>query len=444
MDWNEKKVSIIGLARSGVAAANQLIGRGAVVTVLDSKSKEQLKDIVPQLKQGVATIYGSDAPLPDADLVVLSPGVDMESAALDPAKQRGVEIISELELAFRLCPTPIIAITGTNGKSTTTALIGEILKNEGKNVSVGGNIGVPAVSLAEPAPRHFLVLEVSSFQLEGVNSFRPFIGVLLNLTQDHLDRHKTMERYAELKERMIQNQSESDYLVANWDDPWIMKMAENKKSQKLFFSLREEMEEGAFLKDRNIVSRFGGHDINVCAVDDLQPGMRLQVENVLAAVAVSHVAGVDAAVISETLKQFAGLEHRLEWVREINGIDFINDSKGTNIGALQKSLSSFDRPIVLIAGGQDKGGDFSALKGPLKEKVKHLVLIGEAQKKIQAVLNSAFSHESADSIQAAVQKAFEKAAPGDVVLLSPACASFDMFRNYEDRGTQFKESVNHL
>lgn len=444
MDWNGKKVSIIGLARTGLAAANQLAGRGAIVTVLDSKSKSELKDIVSQLKQGITTMYQSDTPLPDSDLVIVSPGVDMQSPALNDVKQRGVEIISELELAYRLCQTPIIAITGTNGKSTTTALIGEILKNDGKNIAVGGNIGVAAVSLTEPPPRHFMVLEVSSFQLEGVSSFHPFISVLLNLSQDHLDRHQTMDRYAELKERMVQNQTGDDYLVANWDDPWIMKMAKNKKMQKLFFSLQEEMEEGAFLKNRNIISRFGGQDINVGTVDDLQPGMRLQVENVLAAVAVSHVAGVDATVISETLKQFAGLEHRLEWVREINGVDFINDSKGTNIGALQKSLSSFDRPIVLIAGGQDKGGDFSALKAPLKEKVKHLILIGEAQNKIQAVLNGAFSHESADSIQAAVQKAFEKAAPGDVVLLSPACASFDMFRDYEDRGTQFKESVSHL
>ncbi len=444
MDWKDKKVSIIGLARTGIAAANELAGRGATVTVLDSRPESQFKDVVTQLKQGVNAVYESNAPLPDAELVILSPGVDMKSPALNEARKRGVEIISELELAFRLCETPIIAITGTNGKSTTTALIGEILKNEGKSVSVGGNIGIPAISLCEQAPRNFMVLEVSSFQLEGASTFRPFIGVLLNLTQDHLDRHQTMEHYAELKERLADNQTENDFLVANWDDPWVMKMAENKKAQKLFFSLREEMTQGAFLRDRNIISRFGNEDIQVCAIDELQPGMRLQVENVLAAVAVSRVAGVDATVISETLKQFAGLEHRLEWVREINGIDFINDSKGTNVGALKKSLSSFDRPIVLIAGGQDKGGDFSVLKSPIREKVKHLVLIGEAQKKIQAVLNGSFSHESAESIESAVHKAFEKAAPGDVVLLSPACASFDMFRDFEDRGRQFKECVNHL
>ena len=256
MDWSGKNISVIGLARSGVAAANQLAGRGAVVTVHDSKSEAQLKEAVSKLKQGVATVYGSDVPLPDADLVVLSPGVDMESPSLDAAKRRGVEIIGELELAFRFCPVPIIAVTGTNGKSTTTALIGEMLKNEGKNVSVGGNIGVPAVALVDPPPRHFMVLEVSSFQLESVNTFRPFISVLLNLTQDHLDRHKSMDHYAELKERIVQNQTEDDFLIANRDDPRIMKMTENKKSQKLLFSLHEEIEEGAFIKDRNIVFRF--------------------------------------------------------------------------------------------------------------------------------------------------------------------------------------------
>ena len=444
MEWKNKKVSIIGLARSGLAAANQLAGRGADVTVMDSKSDTQLKDIVSQLKDGIKTVFGTSKPLPDAELVVISPGVPIDSPDLKEARNAGVEIISELEVAFRLCSTPIIAITGTNGKSTTTALIGEILKNDGKNIAVGGNIGVPAVSLVEPAPRDFLVLEVSSFQLESISTFRPFVSVLLNLTQDHLDRHHSLKEYAAMKERITENQTPDDFLIANWDDPWTRKVAEIKKMRKLYFSLQEEMEEGAFLRDRKIIFRFRGNDIELCSLSDLTPGMRLQVENVLAAVTVSHVVGIDAGVISETLREFAGLEHRLEWVRTFNRIDFVNDSKGTNVGALQKSLEGFDRPIVLIAGGQDKGSDFSPLKEVIAKKVKHLVLIGEARKKLESILKPSASYEVADSMQTAVQKAFVHAAPGDVVLLSPACASFDMFRDYADRGTQFKKFVNRL
>jgi len=444
MDVNGKSIAIVGLARTGIATANFLAKRGARVSVCDGKPRAQLQDAVAKLAPGIETRFETSAPAEDAELVVLSPGVDIHNPALEAARQRGVDIVSELELASRLCPTPIIAVTGTNGKTTTTSLIAALLKRAGFDVEAGGNIGVPFVSLIDPPPRDYMVLEVSSFQLEGVSTFRPFISVLLNLTPDHLDRHKSMDAYAALKERIAVNQRETDWMVVNADDPWVKKMPENKKSRTVWFSLTKKIKAGAFIKKDTVCLRDGREVTEITGVADLKPAMRWQVENVLAAVTAAHLAGVDAADMAETLKNFEGLEHRLEWVRTLGGVDFINDSKGTNVGSVQKSLTSFDRPVVLIAGGQDKGGDFSALKQIFKDRVKYMVLIGEARTKLQAVLNGSFGFEAADSMEAAVRAAYARAEAGDVVLLSPACASFDMFRDYIDRGNQFRECVNRL
>ena len=444
MDVTGKHIAIVGLARTGIATANFLARRGARVSVCDQKPRAAMLEAVAQLAPGIETHFETSAPAADAELIVLSPGVDIHNPALDPARQRGVDIVSELELAARLCPTPIIAVTGTNGKTTTTSLIAALLKTAGFDVEAGGNIGVPFVSLIDPPPRDYMVLEVSSFQLEGVSTFRPFISVLLNLTPDHLDRHGSMEAYAALKERIAANQRPTDWMVVNADDPWVKKMAEHKQARRVAFSARKKIEASAFLKSNTVCLRENSDVTEVVAVDDLKPALRWQVENVLAAVTAAHLAGVDAADMTETLKQFEGLEHRLEWVRTMNNIDFINDSKGTNVGSVQKSLTSFDRPVILIAGGQDKGGDFAALKQIFKDRVKYMVLIGEARPRIQAVLNGSFGYEAADSMEAAVRAAYAHAEPGDVVLLSPACASFDMFRDYIDRGNQFRECVNRL
>ena len=432
------------MARSGIAAANFLAEQGARVTLLDGKSKDELSDVLEQLVSGVNTVFQSSTPLPDVDLVILSPGVDILSPNLDSARESGTEIISELELAYRMSETPIIAITGTNGKSTTTSLIGHLLDRGGKDVQIGGNIGVPFISLVKDQPKDYLVLEISSFQLEGAVQFHPHISVILNITPDHLDRHKTIEHYATLKERIAAHQTKDDVLVLNHDDPWVHRVAAGKQSKKWYFSMSESVERGCYLDGDQILFKNDKEKETICGVSELHQAMQWQVENILPSVLVARLAGIDTASIAKTLREFKGLEHRLEWVRSLNGVDFINDSKGTNIGALEKSLNSFDRPVVLIAGGQDKGGDFQSLKSLFKKKVKHMVLIGEARPKIQRVLNGSFGHESADDMETAVRQAYAQTQPGDVVLLSPACASFDMFRDYADRGRQFKGCVQSL
>ena len=444
MKLKNKNISIIGMARSGIAAANYLAEQGAHVTLLDGKSKDALSDVLDQLVSGVNTVFQSSTPLPEADLVVLSPGVDIHSPNLDFARESGTEIISELELAYRMSETPIIAITGTNGKSTTTSLIGHLLDRGGKDVQVGGNIGVPFISLVKDQPKDYLVLEISSFQLEGAVQFHPHISVILNITPDHLDRHKTIEHYAALKERIAAHQTKDDVLVLNHDDPWVHRVAAGKQSKKWYFSMSESVERGCYLDGDQILFKDDKNKEAICSVSDLHQAMQWQVENILPSVLVARLAGIETASIAKTLREFKGLEHRLEWVRSLNGVDFINDSKGTNIGALEKSLNSFDRPVVLIAGGQDKGGDFQSLKPLFKKKVKHMVLIGEARPKIQRVLNGSFGYENADDMETAVRQAYAQTQPGDVVLLSPACASFDMFRDYADRGRQFKGCVQSL
>jgi UDP-N-acetylmuramoylalanine--D-glutamate ligase len=442
--FKNKNISIIGMARSGIAAANFLAEQGARVTLLDGKSKEALSDVLKQLASGVSTVFQSSSPLPDADLVILSPGVDIHSPDLKSARASGTEIISELELAYRMSETPIIAITGTNGKSTTTSLIGHLLDQGGKDVQIGGNIGVPFISLIKDQARDYMVLEISSFQLEGAVQFHPHISVILNITPDHLDRHKTIEHYAELKERIAAKQTQDDILVLNHDDPWVHRVAAGKLSRKWYFSMSEPVEQGCYLSGDRVLFKDGEKEETICRISELHQAMQWQVENILPSVLVARLAGIATASIARTLREFKGLEHRLEWVRSLNGVDFINDSKGTNIGALEKSLNSFDRPVVLIAGGQDKGGDFQSLKPLFKKKVKHMVLIGEARPKIQTVLNGSFGYESADDMETAVRQAYAQTQPGDVVLLSPACASFDMFRDYEDRGRQFKGCVQSL
>jgi len=442
--FKDKNISIIGMARSGIAAANYLAEQGARVTLLDGKSKEALGDALKQLASGVNTVFQSSKPLPDADMVILSPGVDIHSPDLNSARASGTEIISELELAYRVSETPIIAITGTNGKSTTTSLIGRLLEKGGRDVRVGGNIGVPFISLIKNQPKDYMVLEISSFQLEGAVQFHPHISVILNITPDHLDRHKTIERYAELKGRIAAHQTQDDILVLNHDDPWVHRVAAGKQSHKWYFSMNEPVERGCYLDKDRVLFKDGGKEETICRISELHQAMQWQVENILPSALVARLAGINATSIAKTLRGFKGLEHRLEWVRSINGVDFINDSKGTNIGALEKSLNSFDQPIVLIAGGQDKGGDFQSLKSLFKKKVKHMVLIGEARPKIQAVLNGSFGFESADDMETAVHRAYTQTQPGDVVLLSPACASFDMFRDYADRGRQFKGCVQSL
>lgn len=444
MDLKDKHIAVIGMARTGIATANFLAAHGARVVLTEQKNREEFADASSALDSKIKTAFGNSAPPVDAELIVLSPGVDINSPFLDDARKRGTAIISEIELAYHFNSAPIIAVTGTNGKTTTTTLIGNLLEQSGKKMRVGGNIGIPFISLIGGETPDYMVLEVSTFQLEAIERFRPKIALILNITPDHLNRHKTMKQYAELKGNIAKNQTDEDFLVLNADDPLALKAAEDKKAKKLHFSLEKEVAEGAWVRDGIIRLRIGSQEQEICEITCLKQNMQWQVENLLAVVITGALAGVDARIMAETLKNFPGLEHRLELVTTVRGIDFVNDSKGTNVGSVLKSLNSFTRPIILIVGGQDKGNDFSPLKPLFKKKVKHLILIGEAKSKIRQILNGTPSCEEADTLETAVSAAMRHAVPGDVVLLSPACASFDMFRDYADRGNQFKTIVSRL
>ncbi len=444
METANKHFAVVGLGRSGIAAANFLAGRGGRVELVEARAEALAKDAAGALNPAVEVRYGTSEPPARAECIVLSPGVDSEAEFLRPARERGQEIIGEIELASRHARAPIIAVTGTNGKTTCTTLIGNILKTWGKDAPTGGNIGTPFISLVDRENTDFFVIEVSSFQLETIHRFRPRIAVWLNISPDHLDRHKTLENYIRIKARIAMNQSAGDALVLNHDDRRVMEAARPENVRTVFFSQKSRLEEGVFVSGQVILSRFIGEEEILCRIDELKEPTRWQMENVLAAAAAAHLAGAPRSAIADALRDYAGMAHRLEWVRTLNGIDFINDSKGTNVGALEKSLQSVTRPVILIAGGKDKAGDFAPLAALLKSRVKHMVLIGETKTKFRQILNGSFSYEDAETLKDAIDKAYTKAEAGDVVLLSPACASFDMFTDYEDRGNQFKTHVYEL
>ena len=444
MFLKNKNITVVGAGRTGIETSNFLVSRQASVTLVDIKSRIELEKNIHSLLPKVRTLFEcSEIPI-SSDLIVLSPGVDIHASFLEGARKRDVQIISEIELASRFTKTPIIAVTGTNGKSTVTTLIGDILRQAGKKVAVGGNLGTPFIALLEQEPVDYFILEISTFQLEGIKTFRPDIAIILNITPDHLDRHKTVEEYVNLKGRVSAFQNEEDILVLNKDDENVMKQGERCKAKKVFFSLLDKVAEGAYLKNGSIFTYFDEKEQNILSVGKLQTAMQFQTENLLSAIVVATLVNATKSDIANVAMRFKGLDHRVEWVRTVHGIDFINDSKGTNVGALHKSLKIFSRPIVLIAGGKDKGGDFRVLKELFKEKVKHLVLIGETKNKFREVLNGSFSYEDAESMEDAVGRAMKKSIAGDIVLLSPGCSSFDMFESFVERGNQFKEIVGRL
>ena len=444
MFLKNRNITVVGAGRTGIETSNFLVSRQASVTLVDIKSRVELEKNIHSLLPKVRTLFEcSEIPI-SSDLIVLSPGVDIHASFLEGARKRGVQIISEIELASRFTKTPIIAVTGTNGKSTVTTLIGDILRQAGKKVAVGGNLGTPFIALLEQEPVDYFILEISTFQLEGIKTFRPDIAIILNITPDHLDRHKTVEEYVNLKGRISAFQNKEDILVLNKDDENVMKQGERCKAKKVFFSLLDKVVEGAYLKNGSIFTYFDEKEQNILSVGKLQTAMQFQTENLLSAIAVATLVNATKSDIANAAMRFKGLDHRVEWVRTVRGIDFVNDSKGTNVGALHKSLKIFSRPIVLIAGGKDKGGDFRVLKELFKEKVKHLVLIGETKNKFREILNGSFSYEDAESMEDAVGRAMKKSIAGDIVLLSPGCSSFDMFESFVERGNQFKEIVGRL
>jgi UDP-N-acetylmuramoylalanine--D-glutamate ligase len=444
MELRDKKVLVVGLARTGIECTRFLLNRGAKVAVSDLRSQTDLSQEIEALK-GLPIDYllgGEERRwLDDVDLVVPSPGVPSGNPLLQEACSRGIEILSEVELAYRFLQFPIIAITGTNGKSTTTTLAGRMLKANGARVFIGGNIGAPLIGFVG-GDWEWGVVEISSFQLEWIQEFRPRLAVLLNLTEDHLDRYPDFAAYCRTKERIFENQTPKDVAILNRDDARVWAMRQNKTARIISFGF-SEIDEGVFARSEEIVWRGAAREERFPLRHVKIQGVH-NVENMMAAIAVAKALGIPTQIIQRTLEEFPGLEHRLEFVREKDGVRYYNDSKGTNVGAVVKSLASFSVPVILLAGGVDKGGDYGVLREGIRERVKRLVLFGAAKQMIAGSLGRETETVIVDDIEAAVRDAHQHARPGDVVLLSPACSSFDMFRNYAERGRVFKSLVQSL
>jgi len=447
MELKDKRVMVMGLARSGLSAANLLAERGAMVTVSDIKTEEQLPEQLSALAPGIKYELGGHRleSFFASDLIVISPGVPTDHQCLEEARNKGRKVISEIELAYLLTRVPIIAVTGTNGKTTTVHLVKEILSEGGKKVVLAGNVGYPlSQAIREFSGDYepdYLVAEISSFQLEGIEHFRPYIGAVLNITPDHLDRHPDFSSYVQLKGRLFLNQGPQDYAVLNYDDPVLQDLPCNILSQKLFFSRRAPVEPGIFLQGQEIIFCYRGEKKIVGSLADLRINGAHNQENALAAILIASICQLEPRPIQRALQNFSGLEHRMEMIRGLKGVKFINDSKGTNVGALRKSLEDLMQPVILIAGGKDKGSDFTALTNLVQQKVKELILLGEAREKIASALYNHTNITKVKDLEEAVLTAWNKAQPGDVILLSPACASFDMFRDYVERGNRFKQLV---
>ncbi len=443
-----KKISVLGMAMSGVSCAELLKKIGAQVFVSEIKGRELLTPQINQLKElGIDFEAGGHTPkaILEKDFIVVSPGIPPDVPILSQAENSGIPIFSEIEVAFWLTDAKIIAVTGSNGKTTTVTLIGEILKQDKRECQVGGNIGIPFSTIVEKvSPNGFLVLELSSFQLERIEEFKPYISSVLNITPDHLDRHPDLKSYAEAKLRILENQTEDDFAVLNADDENSLKLASYGRSQKAFFSVQKELKEGAFIQKGKLVSRWNGKEREI--IDANQIGIKgpHNLSNASAACAICSILGITSQSMQKALKDFKGVEHRLEEVATISGVSFVNDSKATNVESVWYALQSVTPPIILIAGGKDKGGDFSKLRELVQKHVKVLILIGEAKKKLKDALGDLVPTLHSDSLEEAVELGFKEASCKDVVLLSPGCASFDMFEDYQHRGNVFKSCVKNL
>lgn len=446
-DLAGKKILVVGLARTGMAVSLFGAGYGASVTATDEKPESALGDAPAKLREaGVQLVLGRHAPeiFLGQDLVVLSPGVPADLPELEKARAGGVPVWSEIELAWRFLRGKLVAITGSNGKTTTTSLVAHILKTAGIPTLVGGNIGTPLLALVERSTDSSVtVAEVSSFQLETVESFRPEIGVLLNLSPDHLDRHATLEEYAAAKLRLFENQIERDAAVLNADDPEVTRRMPSAP-HIYWFSRQKRVATGAFLHGEQIIFRCDGEETPLARRDEIPLRGDHNLENVLAACAAAYLAGAAPAAIASGVKTFQGVEHRLEFVAEIAGVRYYNDSKATNVDAAVKALEAFPGSLLVILGGKDKGSPYTPLRELLAARARLAILIGAAAEKIAADLEGAVPLDRAGTLGRAVEMAAAYARPGDTVLLAPACSSFDQFEDYEQRGRVFKQLVAAL
>ncbi|QGT99134.1 UDP-N-acetylmuramoyl-L-alanine--D-glutamate ligase [Candidatus Syntrophocurvum alkaliphilum] len=451
MNFDNKNILVLGLARSGLAAIYTLHKRGANITACDIRDKEQLTNVISELKFLNIEIFVGGYPeitKEQYDVMVVSPGVPLDIEPVQNAINEGIKVIGEVELAYLLKSPEVqmYAVTGTNGKTTTTALLQNMFEINGDNSVAGGNIGVPLVKLVDTFEKGIISVEVSSFQLESIEQFQPHICGILNITPDHLDRHKTMQNYIDAKAKIFKNQNSSNYTILNYEDETVKEFKKITNGKAVLFSTNRVLNEGVFIENDTIISNLFNKYIEICNVDDVKLLGKHNLENALCAVAMGLVAGLNKEVIHKALTTFDGVSHRLEKVAIDNDVLYINDSKATNPESTIKAIESFKQPVILIAGGRAKGADFSGLAELVANKVKCLVLIGEAKDSLKrAVIDIGFTNiYETDDFYDAVEISKNQADKGDVVLLSPACASWDMFKSYEERGNLFCQIVNKL
>lgn len=450
MDFKDKRVLVSGVAKSGVSAAYLLKKLGANVTIQDAKTEEELGEIVSKIRNNGIKLYlgaNPDSIIKNMDVLVMSPGVPTDLSFVNKARECNIPVIGEIELAYMFSKSPIIGITGTNGKTTTTTLVGDICKAYYKNTYVVGNIGNPFADITlDTTEDGAVVAELSSFQLETINEFRPKVSAVLNITPDHLNRHHTLENYIAAKERVFENQTTEDYCILNYNDEITKKMADKTKAKVIFFALNKELSEGIYSDEESIYIRVLGYDEKVVDIDELKILGGHNVENAMAAIGCSIALGVPMEIIKMVLKEFTAVEHRIEYVTTVNDIEFYNDSKGTNPDASIKAVEAMRRPICIIAGGYDKGSDYTEYVAAFKGRVKFAAVIGAVKDKIADTLDKADfkNYKIAETFEEAIDLCYENAEKGDCVLLSPACASWDMFKSYEQRGEIFKDYVRKL
>jgi UDP-N-acetylmuramoylalanine--D-glutamate ligase len=449
LDFQGKKILVVGMGKTGMSLVSFLLDQGAEVMISDSREISELKEMVtpfngigfPLILEGGEHSSGFFS---RADMVAVSPGIPLDIPALKAVREKGTAIFGEVEIFADRCTTPVIAVTGTNGKTTTTALLNEMLANSGKKTYLGGNIGRPLMDyILNGQGEEIVVAEISSFQLDTTTHFTPQVGLLLNITEDHLDRYSNFQAYATSKASLFRNQGENDAAVVNWDDPICRSVGEKLSGPVYYFSRAKKISPGAYLEKKQAMVFWGDdqetYDLSKFAL----PGIHNQ-ENALAAILGARLMGADRSAVQKTLESFRGFGHRLEYVGEVKGVRFYDDSKATNVGAVVKALEGFNEPIVLIAGGRDKGGDYSPLQELIQRKVRALLLIGEAREIMMKQLGELTKTEYTGTLEEAVLRAFQLGRPGDVVLLSPACSSFDMFRDYVQRGNVFQAAVRVL